>query len=203
MEVYDGMVKLPESDLTEGVIFDEISTEVATEVAGEETAAKRTRLRSWSHSEDFNVAVLTEAGEAKSYDVSTLPERSRGYLAYVGLTMFLGRAKSDELAIAFKRLVDAEGLGEHRGGRKATAAPKRDFWREAAAKALVDATRKSHTPLSEEAATEKAATYTKEQMRGLRYDALVLRHFNKLSGATKGYSIASLMAVENETQEAA
>ena len=204
---YDGTSPLPDSDLLYGdQTTENTSAEAAvdtndTVVNTAETVAKQPRRR-WSYADDYMTVNLGEpTGDTVTslvFDMGTLPEKAYAHLAAFAVTILCGRV--DDPAAEFARLVT--GVAAERKP-KSEPKPKVDFWRQAIALAFVDSTKKAPAgQMTIETATEKAKAIGKERLRELKLDPVVVKHFNKLTGGTKGYSVAALLADE-ATAEAA
>ena len=177
---YDPETPLPDSDLT------------ASEAeADKQQSVTKKANRKWTHADDYSSATMRDGAKSEYFQLDTLPETSRAYLIYMGLTVVLSR--TDKATEAFQRLVD--GNTWRKPGR--VAAPKRDFWREAIAHAFVEATKKAPAgQMTIEAAHEKAKELHKDHVKQLKLDPVVVKHFNKLSGGTIGYSVFAMLAEE-------
>lgn len=184
---YDPETPLPDSDIATGVDDNEAETQ--------QTVTKKAN-RKWTHDDAFSVATMKEGEVERVIVLADLPETSKAYLVYFGLTVYLSRATTtDEIAKAFKRLVDGEKMGVRGSGKTAT--PKVDFWRQAIAHAFVESTKKAPAgQMTIEAAHEKAKGLDKDRVKKLKLDPVVVKHFNKLSGGTIGYSVSAMLADE-------
>ena len=177
---YDPETPLPDSDLSDGEV----------EADTQQSVTKKAN-RKWTHADDFASATMHDGAKSEYFQLDTLPEASRAYLIYMGLTVLLSR--TDKTTEAFQRLVD--GNTGRKPGR--VAAPKRDFWREAIAHAFVETTKKAPDgQMTIEVAHEKAKELHKDRVKQLKLDPIVVKHFNKLSGGTIGYSVSAMLAEE-------
>lgn len=194
---YDATQPLPDSDLVMDE-FDVTNSEEATQDVIEVEAKVKTPRRQWSHNADFSVITMTESGNPVNFYPSELPAVAISYLTFIGLSTYLSR--TDDVVRPMKRLQAGERLGE-RGKPGSDRAPKPvDMWRQAIALALVDATKKAPAgQMTHEVATSRAVAMDKDKVKAMKLDGAVVKHFNKLSGGTIGYSVAAVLAEEAAT----
>ena len=202
--IYDGMTPLPESDLTSGmdtaeeaaetfieggVMNDEAPTDDAPTTENPVVTAQPILRRRWSFGADFMSAVVAEPhGEVVSvatFDMTTLPPLAYAHVAAFGVSVLCGRA--DDPAREFARRVSGAAAAA-----KPKAPPKVNYWRQAIALALVDATKKSESPLTLDAATISATGMTVAHVKEAKNDPKVVTHYRKLAGITS--SVAGLLA---------
>lgn len=109
-----------------------------------------------------------------SYKLDDLPPHSQSYAALRGL-QYVVMTKG------------AEGFaGLKRGdiiSRRAKAAPGLDPWRQAAAHALVEATKKTSEPLTLSDAEDRAKGISTADLWHMKTDPKVVQHWRKLTGA--------------------
>lgn len=108
------------------------------------------------------------------YKLDDLPEHSKTYSALRGM-QYVVMTKG------------AEGFaGLKRGdiiSRRAKAAPGLDPWRQAAAHALVEATKKTSEPLTLSDAEDRAKGISTADLWHMKTDPKVVQHWRKLTGA--------------------
>lgn len=203
---YDPTQPLPDSDL---VLDDSLATEIANELNGAAdtppapaavTTEKKSRRR-FTFGDDYMSVIVREPGSVAGSppDVSTfnLDDVKSNTVAYAhaaafGVSVLLGR--SDNMLAEFTRIVS--GGAAERKEPKAKAVPP-NFWRQAIALAYVDATKKAPSgQMTIEAATAKANGLERGVMMRLKGDPAVIKHHNKLTGATTGYSVKALLEAE-------
>lgn len=202
---YDPSQPLPDSDLVtsedfEQLIADEINANAdkARRETTPSSPVEKKHKRRWLFSDDYLVLTLVEPAEGgaepeKAFfslgQVTGLPQL---HLAAFGASILLGRA--DDPVKEFERITSGEAA--KRKEPKGKPVPV-SFWRQAIALAYIDATKKAPSgQMTLEAATAKANGLDRTVMMRLKGDPAVIKHHNKLSGATTGYSVKSLLEAE-------
>lgn len=200
---YDPSQPLPDSDLVMDVA-EEVSATIddnqplaETQEVGSLHVEKKHRRR-WSFSDNFGIVFMAEPpvspgteGTTQQFDISNLPEACYAYVAAFGVSVLLGR--SDDVTATFATLVSGEAAKPKPKAEKKVAP---NFWRQAIANTYVDITKKLPNPMTLEAATIKANGLERSILMRLKGDPAVIRHHNKLTGATQGYSVKALLEAE-------
>jgi hypothetical protein len=118
-------------------------------------------------------------GNEQAFDLTRLPPAVVDHLSFIGFSQYIGQSK-DHTA-AYKSLLEGHISMRKPAGPKAVQVSD---WRKAIASAFVDATKKSLAPMTLEQATAKALDLTTDQVRNLKTDAGVIKHYNKIKGIT-------------------
>lgn len=200
---YDPSQPLPDSDLVtaedlEQAIADEINANSDNQPLAETQTVEKKHRRRWSFSDNFGIVFMAEPpiapnteGTSQQFDISNLPEACYAYVAAFGVSVLLGR--SDDVTATFATLVSGEAAKPKPKAEKKVAP---NFWRQAIANTYVDITKKLPNPMTLEAATIKANGLERSVLMRLKGDPAVIRHHNKLTGATQGYSVKALLEAE-------
>lgn len=207
---YDPTQPLPESDL---ISAEDLERSIAYEIAANSdneplappqetstTTEKKSRRRFGFGDDYMSVIVREPSQDGQSVGVSTFDlsgvsvsnEVAYKHLAAFGASVLLGR--SDDMQAEFLRIVSGKAAER----KVSVAKPKvPNFWRQAIALAYVDATKKAaNGQMTLEAATEKANGLERSVLMRLKGDPAVIKHHNKLTGATQGYSVKALLEAE-------
>ena len=123
----------------------------------------------------------------KSFALGTLPDHVQTHMAVFGLWMALRQA--DDMDAAYAKFV----AGELPAPRKVGGAAEINPWRQAIADALVVISARGDNKLTPEQALEHALKLTREQVASAKTDELVIKHYNKLTGATKNSVLQGLL----------
>ncbi len=110
-------------------------------------------------------------------------------LALRGLTYLAGScAKLDTLVESLK-------AGTYGDGRAPASKPKAapGPWRDAVAYAIVESAKKAGRPVTLEAAKDRVATFDTAQVRNMKTDPLVVKHYNKITMKPDAESAPSLL----------
>jgi hypothetical protein len=137
---------------------------------------------SWSRDKIFAYRTDTD-GTEQAFDLTKLPQNVIDHTSFIGFSVILGRSKDRDATYA--SLVAGNITTRKPAGPKVV---KLSDWRLAIASAMVDATKKAEFPLTLDAAKAKAIDLTTEQVRALKTDAGVIKHYNKAKGIVGGLS---------------
>lgn len=155
-------------------------------IATEVVTASPTR-RKWRFAADTRILTMLEPnGSSSTFPLSSLPPASLDYVTQIGLKSLLINADNADTAFAELEAGKFPQPGE-------TKAPALPGWRQAIAAALVDATKKSETPLALADAQAKAAALEVAAVNGMKTDPAVIKFYHKLRGTTP-VGVASLLA---------
>jgi hypothetical protein len=135
---------------------------------------------SWSRDKIFAYRTDTD-GTEQAFDLTKLPPNVVDHLSYIGFSVVVGRSK--DRSATYASLVAGNITTRKPAGPK-----KLSNWRQAIANAFVEATKKTLVPMSIDDAKAKAADLTADQVRNLKTDAVVIKHYNKLTGNVGGLS---------------
>lgn len=133
------------------------------------------------------VTLLNDNGEpAQVFDAKRLPANAQAYALLAGMWTFI--RSHEDLDAAYDRLVqgDVPMPREPKG-------PALSPWRKAIANALVEATKKTDTPLTPEQADARAATLDRVQLAKAKTDPLVVKHYQKLTGGKDSNPLLALI----------
>lgn len=160
-----------------------------TENTTTEVTATAAPRRKWRFASDTRILTMLEPnGSSSTFPLSSLPPASLYYVTQIGLKSLLINADNADTAFA-----ELEA-GKFPQPSTATAKPKPvNEWRQAIAAALVDATKKSETPLALADAQAKAATLDVAAVNGMKTDPAVIKFYHRLRGTTP-VGVASLLA---------
>jgi hypothetical protein len=190
---YDPTQPLPDSDL---IVVDLTQNDDAPT---SDTVAEKKQRRRFSFGDDYMSVIAREPGkpEASTFYLSDLKENTIAYAhaAAFGVSVLLGR--SDDMLEEFMRILSGKAAER----KVSVAKPKvPNFWRQAIALTFVDVSKKApNGQMTLEAATAKANGLERSVLMRLKGDPAVIKHHNKLTGATQGYSVKALFEAEAGT----
>jgi IMP cyclohydrolase len=161
-------------------------SDVTNNTASDDAVAVAVERGRWHRDAIFAYFTDTDGNE-QAFDLTRLPANVKDHLAYLGFSVYVGRSKDRKEA--YNSLVEGHISMRKPAGPKAV---KVNDWRKAIASAFVEATTKTLAPMTLDDATAKAVALTTEQVRNVKTDAVVIKHYNKLKGTTGGLS--SLLA---------
>lgn len=112
-----------------------------------------------------------------SFDLSRLPPEATLHARSLGVSVILGRQKPEDVVSTFEKMVAGDIP------RQREKVLRLDNWRLAIAQAASIATRKTYAPIDLEAAKERAAKLTADQVRVRKTDPAVVKQYNAIIGA--------------------
>jgi len=141
------------------------------------TAARADRIKV-SYDVGAGAVTVQDGDSVRTHSLDGIPEPVRTHLALMGLHVATHR--SIDAAETVRRMQAGQIPG------RASAQPKVELsdWRLAYAHAKVEQTKKLDSPLSLDDAKAVAKALTREQLGDIKKHPLVVKHYNKLTGAS-------------------
>lgn len=161
-------------------------------MADEETMTDdKQRRRARLDVASMTVTPIADGVIGSSYEIGKLPENVYAHCALIGAWFLMRQLGKDDPGAGYAKLLAGE-LPERReaAGRKVSP------WKQSIANALAEATKKSDAPLTPEAALEKVGTFDRARLAQARREPLVVKHYQRLTGATANGGLLNLISAE-------